>query len=312
MCLNFRGLSLTIVAAGFAAGCSANGSVPPLTAPASSSITKSVKARTLPTFDTYVAINGSNVVDEYTSAGSLVRSFKLHNGSGPNGDAYDSKSKRLYVNGGSDSPISMYTKTGKYKGSFPDPGYGDGGATYGIAYDANDDVLFLRTGSALYELSPSGTVLASTTTYVPTSLAYDARDNVVLAAINEGSSSELAFYDTSLNYLGAAPIAADSGRCLLLWNTKNDLLYDLAGEGSGDTMYAYQVNATTMTLTPVNLSGSFSGLVYSSYITNDEAGDVIISDGFLGDVVAFDDEGNYISTIASGLDVPWGIAIVSR
>ena len=310
MYLNFRSLSLTVVAASVvAAGCSANG-VSPATAPGPA-VTKSVKAQTLPAFDIYVASNGSNVVDEYTSAGSLVRSFEpppSQGFSGPNGDAYDSKNKRLYVNDGSDSPISEFTTNGKYKGNFADPGNGSGGATYGIAYDANDDVLFLQTGDGIYELTKSGKVLASNTTYGPTAVAYDSRDKLVLAVIKPGSSDELGFYDTNLKYLGAVPMDDNSNYSSLLWNTENDLLYD----GAGKSMYAYQVDAKTMTLTQVTLSGSFGGLHWVSYVVNDKAGDVIVSDGLGGDVVAFDDEGNYLSTIASGINSPWGIAIVSK
>jgi hypothetical protein len=312
MCLNLRDLSFTIVALSFAiAGCSANGSVSPARAPVASTAMKSVNAQALPKFDIDITLNGLGVVDEFTSAGSIVRSFSPPSSIGfgdPNGDAYDSKDERLYVDGGGDNPISEFTRNGKYQGYVADPGYATGGATYGIAYDAKGDVLFLQTGDGLYELTPSGTVLASNTTYSPQSLAYDRRDDLVLAVVNAGSSNELAFYNASLSYLGAAPIAAYSGLDTLLWNTKTDLLYDWAN----GTMYAYKVDAKKRTLTQVTLSGSFSAFLNPTSIINDKAGDLIISDLHGGDVVAFDDEGNYLSTIASHLNAPWGIAIVSK
>jgi len=296
---NVRGLCLTIVVASFAtAGCAANGAVSPVTAPEA----KVAASQKLPPFDIYIVGNGSGLVYEYTSGGKRIRSFSGSGFYGPNGDAYDSKDKLLYVNDGDEYAISEFTKKGTYEGEFSDPGED----TEEITYDGPDDVLFLQA-SGLFKLTPSGKVLADNTTYTNASLAFDPSDKIVFTVINPGSSSEVAFYNTNLDYLGSASIPDNPGR--LLWNTANGLLYAMS---ASNTMYAYKIDFKTLTLTPVRLSGSFPGLNSPRNFANDEKGDVIISDEYGGDVVAFDSEGNYISTIAGDLADPWGIAIVGK
>lgn len=280
-------------------GCATPATVQPM-APAIAAARHSMKK--LPPFDVYVVINGAGLVDEYTSTGKLVRSFSDSGFYGPNDDAYDSKNKLLYVDDGDEYPISEFTKKGTYEGEFSDPGED----TEEITYDAPDDCLFLQA-NGLFKLTSSGKVLAENTTYANYSLAFDPTDKIVFTVINPGSSSEVAFYDTNLNYLGSASIPDNDG--LLLWNTENKLLYAMS---ANNTMYAYQVDFKTLTLTPVSLSGSFSGLDFPRILANDKDGDVIISDEYGGHVQAYDSEGNFISTIAGDLADPWGIAIVPK
>jgi hypothetical protein len=308
---NLRTFSFTCVAAAVAlAGCATNGPGSALTAPAALRQVEKIALgpNALPPSHVYIVSNGSNVVDEYRSGGKEITTFappSMVGWANPNAATYDSKNHLLYVNGGYQNPISEFTPDGTYKGDFADPG----GDTDGIVYDATDDALFIATSvgssTGVFKVSSSGKVEAGPTGQEAFGATYDSRGKIVFTVINSGKAgTAVAAYDSNLNLLKSFSFKGLSHNGMILWDPVTKLLY--VGHDDGK-IYAYSIHTKPLTLAPVKLSGSFSSLENPMVMTCDTAGNIYVTDSGTQNAQVFDANGNYLASIGSDIDIPWGI-----
>jgi hypothetical protein len=273
----------------------------------SSGISNPVSVATDAAGDVFVANQGADTVEEFSSAGVLVQT--LSSGiSEPSSVATDPSGDDFVANlgnntveefspaggilrtlsSGIDGPISVATDgagdvfVANYLNNTVEE-FSSGGALvqtltsgisepYSLATDAAGDVFVANSGSdSVEEFSPGGALVRTLTSGIdfPSSLATDAAGDVFVANADDSTVEEFSN--------SGAPLQTLSG----LSDPQN-----LATDGAGDVFVANGGNGTVEEFSPAGalLRTLSSGIIYPDGLATDAAGDVFVAD-YINNVV---------------------------